>query len=294
MILFYGNCQTSALLGIMKDIFKKVEVKHIPCYLVDIEEDEFLSIILQSTIIITQPIQDNYRDKPFLSTSFIVKNARKESKVIIFPSCLFDFYHFDLSYQWVHGEILKLPLDYHYQSIIDCYRHQKSFQDYYQDYYQKGNHKEDDEVDLLERAKKSILELKSREKNAMEMYKNVSFIPVSDFIEENYRRHLLFYSINHPTKYLLQYIAQQICDSLPISSKRMNRDIDPLNNFQGILYPYLQKFCFFDIHQHSPRIFVPPSTNLTSLEQIFNFYIDSYTSQNLTNFLEKSLQKVFG
>jgi hypothetical protein len=288
MILFYGNCQTSAILGIMKDIFKKVKVKHIPCYLVDIEEDEFLSIILQSTIIITQPIQDNYRDKPFLSTSFIVKNARKESKIIIFPSCWFEFYHFDLSYQWVHGEILKLPIDYHYLSIIDCYRHQKSFDDYYQEWYLKEDY-DSIHSNLLEKAKTSLLELKKREKNAIESYNihkvnydHVSFITISDFIEENYRRHLLFYSINHPTKYLLQYIAQQICDSLPISSKRMNRNIDPLNNFQGILYPYLQKYCFFDVLQHSPRIFVPPSTNLTNIEQIFNYYIDSYKSQNIT------------
>ena len=71
----------------------------IECYSTTLNEGEFENIISQQDIIISQPISDNYRDKPYLSTNFIINHCKETCKLIIFDSCYFNFYYFDLTYK---------------------------------------------------------------------------------------------------------------------------------------------------------------------------------------------------
>jgi hypothetical protein len=52
----------------------------------------------------------------------------------------------------------------------------------------------------------------------------------SNFIENNYKDKLLFYSMNHPSKYIFHDIAEKLLDYLKIY-KNINYYIDPLYKY---------------------------------------------------------------
>ena len=78
-ILLYGNCQVQALIGILSFKQKKrLEGKqnfyylYIPCFNTNLNKEEFKNIIKDYDIIITQPIKDDYRNKDYLGTNFVL------------------------------------------------------------------------------------------------------------------------------------------------------------------------------------------------------------------------------
>jgi len=91
-ILFYGNCQLDSL-------HKKVDWEkseptgeYISCYLTELTEAEFQAKVSSADLIITQPINDNYREKPYLSTRSIINTKKPETRVAMFPSLWFHYY----------------------------------------------------------------------------------------------------------------------------------------------------------------------------------------------------------
>ena len=75
-ILLYGNCQ---LWGIKEYLFSlnDYNATYLDCYTQENDEEYMLNKYKNADIIITQPIEDNYRDKTYLSTSYIIKNCKK-------------------------------------------------------------------------------------------------------------------------------------------------------------------------------------------------------------------------
>ena len=101
-ILFYGSCNVTRL--IEEDSFKTSilgkaleghNVNFIPCHETDLSEEQFSEIIKGQDIIITVPINKEYRNKIYLSTEYILQNKRKDAKVIIFISLHSNCYYFD-------------------------------------------------------------------------------------------------------------------------------------------------------------------------------------------------------
>ena len=118
-ILFYGNCQLEKIKDIL-NIEEKLgfNVLFIPCFLTSMTDIEFDNILKKSDIIITQPIQDNYREMYYLSSNYIVNKCKKDSIIIFVNNCHFDFYYFDLEYNKTNKENKKLH--YFHKGIIDC------------------------------------------------------------------------------------------------------------------------------------------------------------------------------
>ena len=119
-ILFYGNCQTHAIRNTLN--IKNTEIFDIPCWTTNITKRRFTSIIKKCDIIITQAISDDYRNKHYLSTSYIIKKASRYSKIIIFDSCYFNFYYFDSTHINIDNNKLSKPVGYHYNKLIECYK----------------------------------------------------------------------------------------------------------------------------------------------------------------------------
>jgi hypothetical protein len=92
-VLLYGNCQIGSLSKTLN--IKNFKFNNILCWFTNISEEDLLKEIKLANIIITQPINDNYREKTYLSTKFIIDNCNENSIVIIFPSIQLDFYYFD-------------------------------------------------------------------------------------------------------------------------------------------------------------------------------------------------------
>ena len=119
-ILFYGNCQLFAILKTL-NLSHTYNIFHIECWRGYIDQQYFTDIIKNSDVIITQSICDNYRNVEYLCTTYIIQHKYPNCKLIIFDSCYFNFYYFDLTYKMFNNDILHLPIDYHYNKMIECY-----------------------------------------------------------------------------------------------------------------------------------------------------------------------------
>lgn len=279
-ILFYGNCQTGSLISFIEYYLQKYNFLSILCWNGLIEREYFLSEILKADIIITQPISPNYRGVEHLSTEFILKNCKPDTKVIIFPSLHFDFYYVDLTYQFYNNEILRDPSDYHYNQLVKCYKNNLEQQYFIDNYINNSNYKSPDELNII--ANTSLEELSKREID-IEKYNDIHpvvIIKASKFIKNNYKKQLLFYSMNHPTKYLMQYICKKILKELGENDKFINLDADPLHhNERGILYKCIQNVVEFNISEHTPHL---SKFHENNIENIVKIYYDSYNQLDAT------------
>ena len=275
-ILFFGNCQTGSIKHILNLDENKYNIHNIVCHSTDIKKDNFFEIIIKCDIIITQPISDNYREKDYLNTNFIIKNIKKDCKLIIFPSCYFTFYYPDLKYFKYNNKLLREPLDYHYDFMIQCYKKNISIENYISNFINNKNLVSIKELE--NNALESLSKLKNKFFEDTKKYKlndNIIIIPIHNYIEENYKKKLLFYSMNHPTKYLLQYITEIIILNLKIENT-MNYNICPLGNTKCILYKCIQNVVDFDLNGCNIL-----TNNLNSIFEITKLYYDTYEKYKL-------------
>jgi hypothetical protein len=271
-VLFFGNCQPEAIMKCL-NLNKSYITYYEGCHLSTLNKKEFTTLIKEQDIIITQHISSNYRNLDYLNTQYILNNTN--GIVIIFNSCYFKFYYPDLKYISYNNERLRIPIDYHYQYMIDNYKRGDTIQNYIDNYVNNPNLIS--EKSLLELATESINELKKRD---TEMRKNlctksnVYFISITDYIKNNYKEKLLFYSMNHPSKYLLQFICENIINILNIDNS-INYTIDPLNYPKCILYKCLESTVRFKI-----------SNDNISTRDTFSItkqYYDTYDKINFKN-----------
>ena len=269
-ILFYGNCQLYACLRTL-NLSRGYNIFHIECWKECINKFYFTNIIRRCDIIITQSINDNYRDVEYLSTMYIKKYKKPQCKLIIFDSCYFDFYYFDLTYKMFNNDILHKPSDYHYNKMIECYIDGKSIDYYITHFVDNLDLKSSEELETI--ANNSLNELNNRFINNVEKYSgnNVYFISTYEYIKQNYKDKLLFHSMNHPSKYVIQYICEKIIDILQIQNT-INYDMDiVINNTKCILYKCISKNVNFDINNHHAL-----TSNITDIHKITQLYYDTY------------------
>lgn len=282
-ILFYGNCQTGSLIQFIEYYLKQYNIKNISCWSESIEKDYFIKEIKKADIIITQPISPNYRSVDYLNTEFILNNCKKTAKIIIFPSLHFDFYYMDLIYKFVNNDVLHEPSDYHYGKLIECYKTNLDQEYFIDNYINNPDYKNIDELENI--ANESLIELTRREM-LMEEYNNIypiTIIKASNFIRCNYKKQLLFYSMNHPTKYLLQYICKKILQELGENDKFIDLIIDPLFlSDRGIFYKCVQKAVEFNINDYTPQLSKFKANNIN---QIVRIYYDTYDKLNIRNII---------
>ena len=273
-ILFFGNCHTGQIMKCL-NLNESYITYYEQCHLSTLNKKEFTTLINKQDIIITQPIEKNYKNVDYLNTTYVINNTN--GIVIIFNSCYFDFYYPDLKYIKHNNTILHEPIDYHYQYMIDHYKRGDTIQNYLDNCV--NNPDLISQKSLLERATKSINELRNRDTNIRKEFgkkSNVYFISISDYIEKNYREKLLFYSMNHPSKYLLQFICENIINILNIDNSIIYT-IDPLNNPRCILYECVQSAVRFKIDNDII------TNNCTDIFSITKLYFDTYDKINFRN-----------
>jgi hypothetical protein len=282
-ILFYGNCQLNAICQTLNLDQNKFSIFNIPCHNTNISKEEFTTILNQCNLIVTQSIKDNYRNTDYLSTSYIINNAtRSTCNIIIFDSCYFSFYHFDVEYKYFNNNILHNPVDYHHKYMIDSYHNNLSIEDYINNYHNNTELKSSEELEII--ANNSLDELNRRYENNIKKYyngRNVYFIPTYNFIKNNYKDKLLFYSINHLTKYLIQYICEEILNLINLLENNhlkntINYHIDILSTEpKCLLYKCIQKNINFNLNEHVPNIL-----GNIDIYEITKIYYDTYRSIN--------------
>jgi hypothetical protein len=275
-ILFYGNCQIGAIYQTLNLNINKFKIYNIPCWTTNYDKQTFTDIVNKCDIIVTQPINDNYRDVDFLSTSYIIANSKTYSKIIICDSCHFDFYYFDLSYKHFNEKLVQQPIDYHYNKLIECYSKNLPIETYINEYINNIELKTCEELETI--ATNSLNELQKRYIINVNKYNNnsrISCISTHDFIKNNYKEKLLFYSMNHPTNFVIQYICEEIINIL-LFPNTINYTIDILSSPKCILYKCIQKNVNFNIDNHKPS-----TLDKQNIYEISQLYYNTYKDLNL-------------
>jgi hypothetical protein len=131
--------------------------------------------------------------------------------------------------------------------------------------------------ELDKKAEDSLNELYKRYVDNKRKYNgnNIHIISTYEYIKQNYKEKLLFYTVNHPTKYLIQYICKEIIEILQIENT-MNYDIDILSSIRCILYKSVSKAVNFDITSCSASLL-----NITDINKITLIYYDKYKENEL-------------
>ena len=154
--------------------------------------------------------------------------------------------------------------------MIENYKNNDSIENYIDNYVNNPNLISKEE--LLNNANNSINELKRRTQKLKDglVYKNAYTICVADFIATNYKDKLLFYSMNHPTKYIINYISEEIIKILKINNT-INYNSDILDNAKCILYKCIQPLVNFDISKE-----VIKTKGYTNIFLIVEIYYKTY------------------
>ena len=262
----YGNCQAIAIRDILKEQLQSDHMCDImlfpPVHLMTESDTHRLYLTLRNDklkLFITQPISDNYKNNSLLSTKSIISYLELHNpnvRIIMFPVCYLDFYYPSITYLKLYSKCI--PHIYNYYFFDENLLKLNSISKYIEiindvDFYS---------IDYLQnKFAKSILELKKRE-TEMKNFKfkgySLSFITISEFIEDNYKHQLLFYTRNHPTGILLKYIILLLFSHLTLDltlvSKKEIVHFDKLNNKKFPIYKSLQKIISIDIDKCNQNV----------------------------------------
>tara|TARA_B110000503_G_C6930880_1_gene322745 strand:- start:132 stop:632 length:501 start_codon:yes stop_codon:yes gene_type:complete len=164
--------------------------------------------------------------------------------------------------------MLEAPGHYHYKYMMDCYKNDNTISDYINNYVNNINLISAKELE--NNATQSINELKKRYEHTKRKYtgKNIFIIYSGDYIEQNYKDKLLFYSMNHPTFYLLKFISESII--IIINCKKIQYNFYEIDNSKCI-----QKIVNFDINKCKLL-----TKNKNTLEDICTLYYNTYKKIN--------------
>jgi hypothetical protein len=272
-----GNCQAEALSKFLlsnnnfNKIYQYIEVK--PIFLMNEYELNYFYTytLLDLDLIIIQPINEDFNDNIKYSTKTILNNTKHNSISILIPSLYFDFYHPYLCY--LNGEYSKIrePIDYHDRTLIKLYLAYKelSNEEIIEKYINIFNNERfiNDSMinDILTLSLQHIEDRENNFKNYI--VNNTKCIYMHDFIKNNYKENILFYSVNHPSKYLLSYLTDEILKYLNINIEDYSNDIDPFNNLIIPIYNCLKNVLNFDITQYN---------NMINDKELYNKYIEIY------------------
>jgi hypothetical protein len=303
-----GNCQSSTLSQFLlsnicfSNTYNYIKIQNIH----EINEEQldllYSTVLLSLDLIIIQPISENYRNNYKYSTKSILDNVNKNCIKIIFPSLYFDFYHPFLIYlNDINNNKIGNPFDYHDWNITQIYVKGKEFIDnnvinkddmkkyiiyeYNNKLYDMNILDENFMNDKLYKNLNNLIERENSYSNYCNDSNNLYTIKSSEFIINNYKKNLLFYSINHPSKYLFHYISNNILVYLNIPLMQYNDDLDPLKGLIMPVYGVIQKFVDFNIDYY--QNFRHYDLILTD-EDILEKYI--YTYNNLDINIFKNIQ----
>jgi len=273
-VLFYGNCQMNGIKQILNldpNIYNQIVIE---CFNTETTQENIDYCLKKLDILILQPIQDNYRNKTYLSTTYFIYHCKPSCKIILVNSCFFDFYYFDT--KSINLECSVTP--YHNVSLYECYKTNKSIEYYIQNYINNTELKSKEELELF--ASNTLQELDRRYElmllhKSYSPHRDIDCIYITDYIKNNYKDKLLFYTTNHPTPFVLQYICEHIVSILNIANT-IDYESDPFKDTKCLLNICIQKTVHFSIKDHAPLI-----DGKTSLNDICKLYYQLYCTTDI-------------
>lgn len=228
IIYLHGNCQATALALMMREILPpNYVIKNCEVFNVELEQGRETSIenIQQADIIITQPVSDNYRGVEYLSSSWLNKNRREQSRFITIPVIYFNG---QTPNSFTLKEIHGAHLSYHDAHAIDYFLNGKTVDELIAD-----TNASDFLPAEFVRSESflSFTDLSRREK-AFNCDINVSDIIINCLSDAQ-----PLYTINHPSRKVLTDLCNRILSHLEIEQRIDLDGTDYLDHF--IVAPYV-------------------------------------------------------
>lgn len=211
--LIYGNCQTMALMNVLRswpafnDCYQILSIP--PVFEIkQTDLNRLLEIIAAVDLFIYQPVSDQYRSIPQLSTNFLTSQLKQDCFTISFPSLYFAAYSPEIIYlRQENGTFHEGPAgDYHNLFVVKSYLSSKSVKETVS--LLTSNSLFSPEISQ-QIAKSSLDELRKREE---------TIVRVSDFIQEHYISRRLFHTMNHPSITILRFVALKVMEQLKLSN----------------------------------------------------------------------------
>ncbi len=286
-----GNCQADIINTFLRTNplfsgnYNYIHIK--PIFMMnDNDADYVYNIVKRVDLVIIQPITQSYNK---LSTLSILHHVKDSCEVILIPSLYLDFYYPKLKYikHKDTNKILTKPCDYHDSELFNIISKGASLEETINKFINIVNDNNYIPQDKFkETFDKSISELIRRENEYNTFIpnniNNIHIITSSYYIKNNYKDKLLFWSMNHPTKYLFRYITDCILDILNIIKLPYPEYIDPLkNNNTGIIYASLQGCVNFDVTNIKPIVL----GNEYDIISYIKLFYNTYSSCNLSDYI---------
>jgi hypothetical protein len=245
----YGNCQAPAFASFLNnnpDFRKKFGYNSLtPCNLItETEIDTFINREAEKIdLFIYVPVGDDYRDDYKFSSNYLIAHLRPDCLKIVFPSLYFHVYDPQMTYLTDEsGKRVHIPHDYHDKFLIKIFMenrlstNEEIFENYLNFIRNPGNF---NKKDIQDSVRSNYSELKRREDLLEIDHKNDFVIKVADFIDKSYKDQRLFYSLNHPSKYLYLHMREQLFRFLNIEPAEpdLDPDLDPHADFIFGIFP---------------------------------------------------------
>lgn len=299
--LIYGNCQARAISTILQntklnDIYDIITPNAVHI-LTEQELNDIYNIIDTIDLLIIQPVSDNYRNNHKYSTKSMIESVNDKCLIIQFPVCYLNFYYPSLTFLKKENNMLSLPTPYHDKNLIDLFIKYKKKEEIVKKYkVMVKNPYYYDKKFLQNMFNESINELIKRENDikyrSYDIDRLVRTINISDYIIKNYKKKLLFYSVNHPAEPLLFYISNKILEYLEIMLKINLTDDDYMNKILKLefftknrlpLYHSLKQIVNFDLdNSKNQRI----AGEKMTLYKFVAIYISIYSKKTSKEYLE--------
>ena len=239
-----ANCQGGTLNTFLRTnkIFSE-QYKYIPLKAIQnvtlVDLKNFYKIIKTLDLVIIQPISTNFKNNNKYSTKSFLSELNKNCIIIMFPSLYFTGYYPSVN----HYSIKNLNMVVIDNNLIKIFKNTNNKLDFLKVCKKMINQNNFYSTQYINNnIMKSINELKNRENNAINNYKLDNFIKVSSFINNNYKKNILFHSLNHPSKFTYIYLSNEILKVLKINIKEYPINLDPQKNCEScILYNCVKK-----------------------------------------------------
>jgi len=277
-ILFYGNCQLGALSKHIRNSSDEYQILNCEDYgLKKFWADEglfatwslenkdnqdgyypkIIDAIKKCDIFIFQHHKDLVR-RTELTTQFLLNELNDKSIGICLPSFQYSGYLY--STDMVNYVVKKLyEQGVEINDIID---------------YLKNEDDNDARNQMIENHNYSLNELKKKDKENEQLYKN--YISISDFIESNYKTKLIAYDHSHPSTHYYNEIFLRLADY----------DIKIDKNFDSkSILPVSTQLCPYDLKYFNKHFHELEETN--KHDSFFTFRLDEKSIQRTIDLIEK-------
>ena len=240
--IFHGNCQISTISKILStssDFKEEYTLIFVPPVHVirwsSVNENAFSLLLPHANLFIYQNVKEGPGYSKWMSTEYIKTQLQKKCITIAIPNTYFGGYFPQYTrnenrpmFGSKYNRVGIVPYgDLKINTLVEEGRSE----DEIEKLLQSDNLFKKDEVE--KNCKDSLAELKHREE--------LCDVKISDFIEDNYKKKYLFYTINHPTKEVLREVTKRIADKLGYKDDLETKEVAADSNIQQFIYPSVKK-----------------------------------------------------